>query len=389
MKRILYTILIAAAALVAASPVLAQEKEWVRIWPCEADGAATVRDAGTGRYPSTGEGSNTWFSYGGAGMWKRFKVKNGTPVIIKAQGDSGQGACLGHVSFRYTELDKSDRKNTFIFEGPDWSGKAPEGEPTYRLVYRVPKTDKFEISCVKGGFYIEVYQIRQVSKKNNKLSEEQKQAALAFIGKLGCDSWHEREKAHRALEKMGEAVLPLLEKEKEKHRPVLEIRLRIHKIIKELTPLTGEAVSDTAMKEQVTELVSKLGTYIEPPSYYFKCDSSEPVRNLAAIGPYAVKPLMKCCDSNSARIRQAAVNALGRLGNKDSVKSILSALKDDKEEEVRFQAAGALASFDSDEVRKALKAASENDKSEKVAKRAAEVLEAFQAADKPTSKTDE
>lgn len=373
----------------AASPAFAQKKEWVRVWPCEADGAATVRDAGSGRYPSTGEGSNTWFSYGGAGTWKRFKVKKDIPVIIKAIGDSGPGACLGHVSFRYTELDKSERKDTFVFEGPDWGGVAPQGEPTYRLVYRVPGTDKFEISCVRGGFYIEVYQQRQAAKKDGKLSEEQKQAALALIGKLGCDSWHEREKAQRALEKMGEAVLPFLEKEKEKHRPVLEVRLRIHKIIKELTPLTGEAVPDTTMKEQVAELVTKLGTYIEPSSHYFKCDSSEPVRSLAAAGPYAVKPLMKCCGSDSARIRQAAVNALGRLADKESVKTILSALKDDKAEEVRFQAAGALASFGSNEVRKALKAASESDKSEKVSKRAAEVLEQLQTADKPASKTDE
>ena len=83
------------------------------------------------------------------------------------------------------------------------------------------------------------------------------------------------------------------------------------------------------------------------------------------------------------------MNALGRLGDKDSLKTILWSLKDDKEEDVRFQAAGALASFDSDEAKKALKASSEDDKSEKVSKRAVEVLKQLQANDNPASKTGE
>jgi hypothetical protein len=374
MKRVIFTILVAAAALALASTAFAQEKEWVRVWPCEADGAATVRDAGGGQHPSTGEGANTWFSWGGAGTWKRFKVKKGVPVIIKALGDSGPGACLGHVAFRCTELDKSERKGTFVFDGPNWSGVAPKGEPCYRLVYHVPKTDKLEISCVKGGFYVWVYRQRQVSKKDNKLSEEDTQAALALIEKLGCDCWHERQKAQRALVRMGEAVLPLLQQEKNKPRPVLEVRLRIRKIIAALTPLTGETYSEEAMKNDVEALLTTLAVYIGAKS--LGCDS-EPAKSLAAPGPYAVKHLVSLTDpaeEENSNVRAAAVNALGRLADKDSVKTILSALKDDKDEEVRFQAAGALASFDSEEVRKALKASSENDKSEKVAKRAAEVL---------------
>ena len=385
MKRILLTIMMTTAALALARPAFGQRKEWVRIWPCEADGAATVSDAGHGRYPSTGQDSNTWFSYGGAGTWKRFKVEKGLPVMIRALGDSGPGACLGHVSFRYTELDKSERKDTFVFEGPDWRGKAPKGEPQYRLVYHIPKTDKFEISCVKGGFYVWVYQLRPGKENFPALTKEKKQAALALVEKLGCDSWHEREKAQRALVKMGEPVLPLLEQEKDKPHPVLEIRLRIRKVIGVLTVFTGDAVSEDAMKQDVEMLLKGLARYIIANSA--DCES-EPVKNIAAIGPYAVKPLLEMYKRDSVHVRAAVIYSLGRLADKESVKTILSALKDDKDEEVRFQAAGALASFDSDKVKKALKTASENDKSEKVAKRAAEVLKALQTTDKPASEPD-
>ena len=72
----------------AASEANAQEKQWARIFPCEADGAQAVRDSAGNMSPSTGQGACTYFNWGGAGNWKRFKVRKGDPVIIMANGDS-------------------------------------------------------------------------------------------------------------------------------------------------------------------------------------------------------------------------------------------------------------------------------------------------------------
>ena len=356
------------ALLCVSAEALGQEDEWVRVWPCEANGAKEVRDAGGKKYPSTGDGSNTWFKWGGAGGWKRFKVRKGVPVIIRALGDSGPGACLGHVAFRLSELEDGKIKEKFIFEGPDWSGVAPQGEPQVRLVYFVPRSEKFEIACMRGGFYIWIYQMSK--KKKEALTEEERAKAAALIEKLGCDSWPERERAQKELLQMGEKILPLLGKQKDS--PDVEVRVRIKKIIEALTPLTGEAVSEAAMKRQASELVVNLAAYIKAGS--LGCDS-EPAKSLAAIGPYAVEPLEKKFDSRSEHVRAAVIQALGKLASTESLETILSALKDDKAEEVRYQAAKALARFDSEETLKALKAASENDTSERVCKQAVDSLQ--------------
>jgi len=356
----------------------AQEKEetqteWLRIFPSVADGAKEVRDAGGGKHPSTGPGSATWFRFGGAGISKTFKVKKGKPVIIKAMGDSGPGACLGHVSFSVFEISNNKTERIMLFKGPEWSGVAPQGEPKFRLVYFIPKKEIFTVCCTSGGFYIEVYQAEKAKKAGNqgkRLSDEEKEKVLKLVKKLGSDTWKEREEAQAGLEKMGEKILPLLEKEKDS--PDLETRVRIKKLIKKLTPPpTGEALPEKEMKKQAAQLVEKLAKYVKDNN--FNCDS-EPAKNLPAIGPYAVKPLEKEFDSDSKHVRAAVVSALGRLKDSDGLKTILNALKSDKEEDVRFQAAAALANFDTDEAIKALKAASENDKSEKVCKQAAKSL---------------
>jgi hypothetical protein len=383
MKKTLLTI---AVCLIVCLAAYSQEtqKEWLRVFPSEAGGAKEVRDAGGNKHPSTGLGSNTWFSWGGAGNWKVFKVKKGKPVIIDALGDSGPGAVLGHVAFRLSESENAGWKEKFTFEGPSWSGLAPKGEPQTRLVYFVPDSGSFRIDCVKGGFYIKVYQASQTEKHSKELSSEEKEKAAKLIKKLGCDTWKEREQAQRELKKMGEKILGLLEKEKDS--PDLEIRIRIKKLIKALAPpATGKAVTEKAMKKQAAELVEKLVKYIKDNS--FNC-GSEPVKSLAAIGPHAAEPLIKEFDSDSGHVRAAAIFALGRLKDSNGLDTILNALKSDKEEEVRCRAAGALANFDTDEVTKALKAASENDKSEKVCKQAADSLKEIESR-KTDKKEDE
>jgi uncharacterized protein (DUF2267 family) len=387
MKQTTFLIIAVCAAVVLAwgkahSQEKEPESEWLRVFPCEADGAAQVRDAGGTLYPSTGPGCNTWFNWGGAGNWKMFKVKKGKAIIINALGDSGSGAVLGHVAFRLSEHKNGEWKGKLTFEGPNWNGVAPKGEPQYRLLYFEPDTDLIRIDCIKGGFYIKVYQVSQKQNKINKIiPDKEKMKVAELIKKLGANSWKEREKAQRELEKMDERILPLLEKEKDK--PLLETRVRIKRIIKALTPLTSETVSEETIKKQASELVKKLADYIKANS--FTCDS-EPVRSLAAIGPYAVEPLLEEFDSDSEHVRAAVVLALGKLKNTGGLKTVLSALKSDKSQEVRYQAAKALVSFDTKDVRKALKAASENDKSERVCKQALESLKQIENKQKLTKK---
>lgn len=384
-RRLLILLLVTLAFLALCETAQAQEKEveWVRVWPSVADGAKTVRDAGGKQYPSTGPGSNTWFRWGGAGAWKSFNARKGVPVIIKAYGDSGQGACLGHVRFHVYHLSRTKNMNDkFTFMGPDWNGIAPQGEPRRRLVYFVPKSEIFTVEIVQLGFYIEVYEARE--KKKPELTDEDRTRVAQLVAKLSCDSWRGREDAQRALWAMGEKTLPLLEKEKD--NADIEIRVRVKKIIEALTPATGDVISETAMKREAAALVEELVRYIASNS--FGC-SSEPARSLAAIGPHAVEPLEKHYDSASEHVRAAVIQALGKLKVENSVETIISALGKDGSEEVRYRAAGALAGFDTDEIRKALKAASENDTSERVRKQALESLQDIENAQVSQSKEKE
>ena len=360
-------------------PVVAQEevekevkeKEWVRVWPCEADGAKSVSDAGGNAFPSTGENACIWFNWGGAGTWKRFKVKKDRPIIIKAQGDSGPGACLGRLDFKLFEIDDGKRTEKFEFDGPTWSGVAPDGEPKYRLIYFVPEAGKFEILCT-GGFYVRVYQERD-KPKSSELSDDEKSNVKELIKKLACDNWREREEAQKKLMKMDERVLPLLKKHSDS--PEIEVRIRLKKIIEALTPMTGEAVSVEAMKREAAEMVEKMGKYIATKKL---ARDSEPSKNLSLIGPYAVEPLEKLCDDESAHARAAAAQALGGLKAESSVKILAGLLKSDTDWLVRCRAATAMGNFDSEEVVKALKEASENDKDEEVCAAAAEALKAIE-----------
>lgn len=292
---------------------------------------------------------------------------------------------LGHVVFRLSEFAGEEKKEKLLFEGPNWSGSAPQGEPQFRLVYFVPQTEKFEIACVKGGFYIQVYHLSKKPKKNIPITDEERAKAAELIKKLNADGWRIREHAQRELRKMGEKILPLLEKEKD--TPDIEVRIRIKKLIEALTPVPpGKPLSEEKMKSRTAELVGKLASYIQSNS--FDCNS-EPAKSLAAIGPHAVAPLERHFDSKSEHIRAAVVYALGKLKNAGSVKVILPALKNDKNEKVRFQAAGALANFDTEGIRKALKDASENDTSEKVCKQAYESLKQIESKQEPDEKEDE
>jgi hypothetical protein len=355
-----------AAVTLLCAQAFAQEKEWVRVWPCEADGAKTVSDCGGNAFPSTGENACIWFNFNGAGNWKRFKVKKGSPVIIRANGDSGPGACLGRVDFKLIEIEDEKRTEKFIYDGPTWSGVAPSGEPQVRLVYYMPQAGEFEIACTRGGFYVMVYQLRE--KPDMTLTEEKRARIIELIARLGSDKWREREEAQAELESFGPAILPFLDKEK--NSDLLEVRIRVGKLMKKLTPV-GESLSEEEMETQASELIGKLTEYVKANS--FTCEQ-EPARNLALMGPCAVKPLLEALKSQSAHVRAAAVHALGRIGDAQAVPTIIKALRGDREEEVRFQAAAALIDFDAEEVKAALKEASEKDESERVCAKALESL---------------
>jgi hypothetical protein len=362
-----FLLLTAAVVLGASGTASAQEIEWVQVFPCESDCPDKICDAGGNPYNSTGPGYCTWFKWNGAGDWKRFKVREGVPVIIKATGDSGPGACLGKLDFKFIEIDGIERSENFNFDGPTWSGVAPDGEPKYRLIYYVPGTEKFEIFCT-GGFYVRVYQQKE-KQKDPELTDEEKAKVADLIEKLGSSSWRERENAHKELKAMGERILPLLEKEKDS--PDFEVRVRVKKIIESLTPATGEAVSDTALKREATALVGALIGLIAGGQLD---RASEPTHNLVHIGPYAAEPLEKQCTHASKHVRTAVALALTQLKSENAVQILINMLKNDREPEVRATAAFVLANFGTEEVIKALKEASENDTSERVCKQAMQSL---------------
>lgn len=316
------------------------EKQWVQIWPSEADGRKVLN-----RQPSTGPGAYAHFRWAGCSTWKRYKVRKGVPIIIRANGDSCPGCCLGCLAFRMSEFVNGKKAERFVFRGPKWRGKKPSGEPGYRLVYYVPQSEKFEIACIGSGFYVTVYQLVETKIKSSTLTDKDRAKAVELIKKMDDDSWKVREQAQRELEKMGKKVVPFLRTvlEKDREKCSFEVRLRIEILIKTLDPPKTNIISDREMKKQSADLVGRLAGLIEAKS--LGCDS-EQAKSLASIGPYAFEPLKKQCTSKSEHVRAAAVCALGRLAGADSIETIISILKSasekDASDRVRKQASESL-----------------------------------------------
>ena len=320
------------------SPIV--EKKWAQIWPCEADGRKVFN-----RQPSTGPGAYAHFRWAGMGTWKRYKVRKGVPIIIRAHGDSCPGCCLGCLAFRMSEFVNGKKAERFVFRGPKWRGEKPPGEPGYRLVYYVPQSEKFEIACIGTGFYVAVYQLVEIKRKADPLTDEDRTKIVELIKKMDDDSWKVRRQAQSELEKMGKKILPflrtVLEKDKEKYS--FEVCLRIEMLINTLDPPKTNIISDREMKKQSYDLADKLAVNIGDKK--LSCDS-EQAKSLALIGPYAAEPLKKQCSSKSEHVRAAAVCALAKLADAGSVEAIIFILKSasekDVSERVRKQASESL-----------------------------------------------
>ncbi|SFM31763.1 hypothetical protein [Methanolobus profundi] len=104
-------------------------------------------------YPSTGEGSATWFYYGNCGGWKIYDVVPGSAVKLQARGDecSTCPSCtLGDINYYiYDYYDDQWNEMEFI-DGPD-------NHCGEYIEYYIPTGDRIKI-VAESGFYLTVYQ---------------------------------------------------------------------------------------------------------------------------------------------------------------------------------------------------------------------------------------
>lgn len=127
-----------------------------RIWPVDTDASGEVcRPASGGAIPATGEGSATWFGFGGCGTWKIFDVQPGETYKITSRIDT----CFDCVLF-----DDAYAVQEFV----DGSWETQDSHPAIkatktnaRVVEYTPDSDRIRIKNLNGnrgiGFYLRVY----------------------------------------------------------------------------------------------------------------------------------------------------------------------------------------------------------------------------------------
>jgi hypothetical protein len=223
------------------------------------------------------------------------------------------------------EEDQDDWSEELNYEGPSWHGVKPDDEPGERYLFYTPKAKRLRIECTGGGFYIRIYQLKKIVKKEEpaKLKEE----INNLIKLLGDKDWQKREKANERLLEIGEPALSALEEAQKSKDP--EVKWRVENIISEIkekiSTASDEGLLVDAVKERVKVLVTSLVPLIEKAN---DKDNSEPYQSLIIMGEYAVDELGEKLDNPDVETRRAIVSILGEIGSIKATPYLIEALKD-------------------------------------------------------------
>jgi|GEM_PF-6562076 len=276
------------------------------------------------------------------------------------------------LGFRLDWWNDKEWENGLEFEGPRWRGTAPKGDPQYRLVYYVPKSNRVKISA-RDVCYIQVFQRwRKEDKRKETLTENDKNRLKELVKSLSSDEWREREEAEEKLKNEPPKSLKLL-REVFSSDIEIETRLRLKRVIEALefkAPLPAtQSVKDDIVESKVTELIKSLITLIRRRRI-----NSEPADSLKYLPPSTVEKLTQYVRDESPQVRIAVVNAVLAI-DKQKAKKIAFELTEDANPQVRFVAVNILKDFANDEeVLKRLKVLAENDASEQVTVEACNAL---------------
>jgi len=128
------------------------------LWPHWAD-KPKCYDGGGGSHEVVGKDSAHWFSYGGGGRERRFRVTPGIPVIIVASGDMcpGSGNCIGRVNYVVKERTERSSGGENVWNQIHSFTARDRGLCVQRWQAVVPTTDELQLTT-EGCFYFKLYQ---------------------------------------------------------------------------------------------------------------------------------------------------------------------------------------------------------------------------------------